>query len=229
MRRIWISAISILFATHIPAQACELKLLLSWDVSASMSDREYGIQRSGTADAFRNPRVKNAIALSDGGIEVALMQWAGPDQQLISVPWTRLRSGTQAAAFAEFVDATERQFPERKGTAIGNSLERARAYLTHASSDCKRSVIDVSGDGISNVGIDTALQADGLAYGGTTINGLVMPSDFKSGDPYMYYVRNVARGHGAFVMDVTSYEDFPRAFQRKLLREIVLQFAEASP
>ncbi len=91
-------------------------------------------------------------------------------------------------------------------------------------------MIDISGDGKSNVGIDTATQADALERDDVTINGLVLPGGklkILKDDPYMFYVRNVARGKGSFVMDVTSYADFPRAMRRKLIRELLPQVAIA--
>ncbi len=209
-----------------PARACALKLLLSWDVSPSMSEAEYVIQRQGTAQAFRHPRVKNAISISRGGVAVALQQWAGPEEQILSVPWVILRSGRDAEAFATLVERTEHPFGALTGTAIGNSLKDARSHLARGPAGCARTVIDVSGDGATNAGVDTASEADALALARVTINGLVMTSKAgKQEDPYMFYVRNVARGPSSFVMDVHSYADFPRAMARKLLRELEHELA----
>lgn len=232
MRRFLLSAGLAFGAAVAPAAACELRLMLSWDVSASMSRQEYEVQRSGTAAAFRSQSVMNAIALSSGGVSAAVVQWAGAGEQTVSVPWTLLRSARDAEAFADRVAAMPRLFGGRNGTAIGSALKHAGQYLSVGGPPCARSVIDISGDGVSNAGIATAPQADDLAAAAVTINGLVMTGGKVKRaemDPFIFYVRNVVRGPGAFVMDVHSYTDFPRAMQRKLLREILMQTAELEP
>lgn len=222
MRLLFILALAATIGTGGPARSCALKLLLSWDVSPSMTVDEYRIQRNGTAQAFRHPRIKNAISLSRGGVAVALLQWAGPEEQELSVPWVKLRDGRDAEAFADVIDGLANPFGARTGTAIGNGLRHAGDHLARGPVDCSRLVVDVSGDGATNTGVDTASEADVLALAQVTINGLVLPAKEKvhADDPYMFYVRNVARGPNSFVMDVFSYADFPRAMTRKLLREL---------
>lgn len=224
MPKICLHAIILLIFSSAPASSCGLKLLLSWDVSASMSAEEFEIQRSGTAQAFRDPNVMNAISLMRGGVAVALMQWAGPGEQVVSVKWTFLHTGNDALAFSRKIEDVQLAFATRTGTAIGNGLRKANAYLADGPSHCMRSVVDISGDGKSNAGIDTTSEAEALAQTSVTINGLVLPGrmhhKMQDEDTYMYYVRHVARGPSSFVMDVYSYADFPRAMKRKLLREL---------
>lgn len=229
MRYASVCAIIFSLFSVVSTQACELKLLLSWDVSASMSEEEFQIQRIGTAQALRHPQVKNAVALSRGGVAVALIQWAGPSEQVVSLPWTMLRNGREVEAFGNMLEAVERAFPTHKGTAVGNSLKQASVYLEQGPTGCIRTVLDISGDGVSNTGIDTATEADALERTNITINGLVLPGkiDHLANDPYMFYVRNVARGPSSFVMEVNSYSDFPRAMRRKFLRELMQELAFA--
>jgi Ca-activated chloride channel family protein len=83
---------------------------------------------------------------------------------------------------------------------------------------CKRRVIDVSGDGVSNEGRAPRAMADALAAMGYTINGLVIKGD--SPDPVKYYRVNVLAGQNAFLEVAHDFEDYPRAILRKLLKEI---------
>lgn len=211
----------------LPAAACNLKLLLSWDVSASMSEHDYRLQRAGTAEAFRDPTVQNMVALNPGGVAVSVVQWAGADQQHVSVPWIMLRSNRDAAQFAGRIEAIQDPFTTIRGTAIGASLSFSLDHLA-GGPDCSRTVIDISGDGVSNIGNAPGPVADYLETLGVTINGLVLPASGKylhDRDPFMHYVRHVSRGSDSFVMLVGSYEDFPVAMRNKLLRELTPEIA----
>lgn len=228
MRFIPMIAISLLALVPRQVSACELKLLLSWDVSASMTEQDYDIQRGGTAQAFRHPTIQNMVAINPGGVAVSILQWAGEREQEVSVPWIVLRSNRDAADFADAIEAMDDPFQGTNGTAIGASLEYAIRHLD-AGPPCARTVIDISGDGVSNVGQHPAAVANYLQTRGVTINGLVLPHKAKvytaDTDPFMHYIRNVSRGPDSFVMIVDSYADFPRAMQHKLLRELAPRLA----
>lgn len=210
------------------ATACELRLLLSWDVSASMSDRDYTLQRDGTAAAFRDPAILNAIAISPGGILVSVIQWAGTDEQAVVVPWINLRSSRDAHRLARTIELATDPYDTRNGTAIGNSLRWSAAHLAASPQPCNRTVLDISGDGPSNIGIPTRPEAERLAAAGVSINGLVIPGFEKlsGADPYMFYVDHVSVGPSSFVVDVAGYEDYARAIRKKLLRELTPFFAQ---
>lgn len=228
MRVLPLLAFAVLCGSPSPVVACELKLLLSWDVSASMSARDYDLQRGGTAEALRHPTVQNMVALNPGGVAVSVLQWAGENEQDVSIPWVILRSNRDAQLFADAIESMHDPFDGASGTAIGASLEYAVEHLD-AGPVCARTVIDISGDGISNVGRAPESVADYLQSRGVTINGLVLPHKVKSisldRDPFMHYVRHVARGPESFVMFVDSYEDFPRAMRHKLMRELAPRVA----
>lgn len=228
MRFILIVALLLMASFPVRVPACELKLLLSWDVSASMSAQDYDIQRGGTAEAFRHPTIQNMVALNPGGVAVSILQWAGEYEQDVSVPWIILRSNHDAKDFADVIEAMDDPFDGMNGTAIGSSLEYAINHL-EAGPACARTVIDISGDGVSNAGQSPAPVANYLQSRGITINGLVLPHISKlyttDDDPFMHYIRYVSRGPDSFVMIVDNYEDFPRAMRHKLLRELAPRLA----
>jgi hypothetical protein len=58
----------------------EIHLLLAFDVSASVNDGEFELQRAGTAAAFRSPAVVRAISEAPGGIAVSIIQWSSITQ-----------------------------------------------------------------------------------------------------------------------------------------------------
>jgi Ca-activated chloride channel homolog len=87
-----------------------------------------------------------------------------------------------------------------------------------APQTCKRRVIDISGDGVSNEGREPSAVSGALAARGYTVNGLVIRG--ADPDPVAHFRSQVIAGPGAFVEIAADYADYPRAILRKLLREI---------
>lgn len=212
------------------AAECGLKILFALDVSASVNDTEYELQLRGLADGFRDAAVLDAIRQTRGGLSAAVMEWSSPTEQAVIVPWRRLIDDPDALAFAEEIAAPRRRFAWG-GTAIGSALGVARGILASDGLSCRRTVIDVSGDGISNMGHDTAKAADLLDAAGVTINGLAVLVDEIESDIGLvdYYLLHVVRGPLAFVEVAETFEDFPEAMRRKLLREIRPDFVALAP
>jgi hypothetical protein len=201
-----------------PAAAqCRLALVLALDISSSVNDQEYQLQKGGLALAFRDPEVRNAILGPGGGIEVAVMEWSGYQQQDVMVDWTFLANEPAIDAFAARVDAHKRPYGEF-ATAIGKAAEFAMALLQRADPTCDRRVIDFSGDGENNDGVPPRYFASQGLFDGVTINGLTIFDDFS--DPTGYYQRNVIHGPDAFVERAYGFENYGYAIKRKLLREI---------
>ena len=79
-------------------------------------------------------------------------------------------------------------------------------------------MIDISGDGINNIGRQPEAARDEAVAEGITINGLAILTDFAGLD---HYFRNsVVGGPGAFVVAVAEFADFAAAVLNKLVREI---------
>jgi hypothetical protein len=206
----------------------DLELLLAVDVSASVDSSEYSLQMTGIAEAFRHPDVIAAMrASAPHGIAVALLQWAGPDEQTYTVPWSIVRDGIASETFAARVDAATRPLTSG-GTAIGDALIVGISLLAENSLAAARRVIDVSGDGRANQGTAPApVRAQAVSLG-VTVNGLAILNE----EPQLmvYYAERVIGGSGAFVMHADDYEDFGRAIRLKLIREIEgASVAEAEP
>ena len=62
------------------AETVDLQLVLAADVSRSIDDDEFKLQRQGYANAFRDPRVLRAIRSGQyGRIAVCYFEWSGPE------------------------------------------------------------------------------------------------------------------------------------------------------
>lgn len=213
------------------AERVDVLLVLAVDVSLSISNPKYELERRGYAEAFGNPAVLRAIANgSEGRIGVALVEWAGADQQTVVVDWTLIAGPEDAKAFGERLLGSTRSYYGR--TAVGSAIDHASGLLARAPWEADRRVIDVSGDGTSNGGEAIRVSRDAAVARGITINGIVILTDPTGLPPYLvahtnppgglaaYYEDNVIGGPGSFVMAADNFESFGRSLVIKLLREI---------
>jgi len=200
------------------AGAVDLELLLAVDVSPSISPGEYELQMRGLSAALRHPDVVEAIrTAAPNGVAVALMQWAGPREQALSVSWSEVHDEASAGAFADALDAVNRPMTNG-GTAIGDALGRGIVLFTENSFEGARQVIDLSGDGRTNQGNSPAPIRNHAVLAGITVNGLVILNEEP--DLAKYYLQRVVGGPGAFVLEADHFEDFAEAIRMKLIREI---------
>ena len=204
------------------AQAMDLQLLLAVDVSPSVDPTEYDLQMRGLEQALRDPSVVNAIKAAPHGVALALMQWAGPGEQNLSVAWSEVRDQASADAFAAKIGAIAR-LPTNGGTALGDALGRGVSLLAESNITAARRIIDISGDGRTNEGDSPAPIRTHAVQAGITVNGLVI--DKKEKQLSRYYSDFVIGGPGAFVLQINGFEDFARAMRMKLIREIEIAMA----
>ena len=202
------------------AFACALELILAVDVSGSINVDEFALQTEGTAAAFEDPQLAEAIIHQPGGVWATYTQWSGASRQRQVTGWHHLTDPSSMAEFATAIRRGGRNW-RNYSTAIGEALFHAMKVGETAPANCKRRVVDVSGDGVSNEGRAPRSMAQTLAGLGYTINALVIRGD--SPDPVKYYREHVLAGPGAFMEIAEDFEDYPRAIRKKLLREVESQ------
>ena len=196
-----------------PAAACDLALLLAVDVSGSVDAGEFRIQMEGLAEGLRDAVVSEALI--KGQASVALVQWTGASRQDLNIPWTTLDSGDALRALARRIERQPRLWTEYS-TAIGEALKFSAVVFDDAPA-CKRRVIDISGDGRSNEGVEPVTMHDLLRAQAITVNALVIRGD-DDGLPG-YFADNVIVGGNAFVFTAENYAEYPERMRRKLRRE----------
>ena len=117
------------------AETVDLLLVLAADVSRSIDDGEFNLQRKGYAAAMTDPRVLRAIA---GGrnhaIAITFIEWSGAADQNVIVDWTVVRDEEAAGGIAATMLAAPRSFLGRTSisAAIDYSLERIAAAPAQA-------------------------------------------------------------------------------------------------
>ncbi len=215
-------AVALLLTAASPAPRVErppvgIALVLLVDVSGSIDEGEYILQRDGIAQAFRDPAIVRAIrSQSHGAMAVTVIEWSS--SETIVVPWTIVRDERDAARLAGVVAAVK-----RSGTGaacIGDAIVFALATFDDCPCRPVRRVIDISGDGIGSggwVGVDDAHEMALAA--GITVNGLpILDPDEDDLEPY--YRDRVIAGTDSFIVEAHGFEDFARALRHKLIREI---------
>jgi hypothetical protein len=220
------------------AQSVDAAIVLAADVSRSIDDEEFQLQRRGYAQAVTNPQFLQAVESGGrGAVALCFVEWAGPDQQAVVAKWMAIRDGEGAADFAKILLDAPRSFAGR--TAIGDGIDFAVAQLNAAGFGAVRRVIDVSGDGNSNSGRLVTDARDDAVKKGITINGLAIINEKTGGveGTFLYahthppgglpnyYRDNVIGGPGAFVLQIVNFDTFAEAMTNKLLAEI----SQASP
>lgn len=205
------------------ALPCGLALVLAVDVSGSVDTREYRIQMDGLALALRDGIV--ADALVDQQAQVSLVQWTGSSRQRQTIGWTPLTTRADVLALADRIEADPRIW-RNFSTAIGEAVQLA-ADSFDAVPQCKRRVIDVSGDGVSNEGIEPASLREMLAARKITVNALAIETDQT--DLTGYFYENLIHGERAFVITADGFDDYPDQIRRKLQRETTKQLSLLTP
>lgn len=211
--------------------AVDLELVLAVDVSDSMDHEEQVLQRRGYAKALSGPDLAAAIAAGPRGrIAVIYVEWAGPNNQHVVVPWTLIDSAAAARAFAARLAG-----PVTLGL-DGTSLSAALAFCARLfdangfSGD--RRAIDVSGDGVNNRGAPVTPARDRVARRGITINGLpiiVRKGWYDLADLEDYYRGCVIGGDGSFLIAARTLGAFEDAIRRKLHQEVSATAPRAIP
>jgi Protein of unknown function (DUF1194) len=209
----------------------DLALVLAIDGSGSIDDREFGLQQTGYAMAFVDPRVNGALA-SAGIVDVAVVVWGDEEMAPQVLPWRRILADGDAATVAADIARMPRRVTGDTG--IGSGIWTALDLLAEGQPCAARRVINVSGDGRESFAarprhhVPLASARQRAEAMDVTINGLAVT--VEGADLADWYRRRVMTGPDAFVMTAGSFEAFGEAITRKLAREIALpMLAEADP
>ncbi|PIR83577.1 hypothetical protein COU18_02740 [Candidatus Kaiserbacteria bacterium CG10_big_fil_rev_8_21_14_0_10_51_14] len=244
-RRGWLCAatlVAFFCARESAAQECvDTNLVLAFDASGSIDEEEWILQVEGSADAFLDPEVLRSIVSGPcGAIAVAMVRWAGPGIQRQEIALTRIDSAASAHLFAEALRAVP--FEWLAGTSISGAINFSLDLLESAPFRAGRQIIDISGDGFdmgNTEELNLNAQRERAAYRGVTINGLAIvngraPPHYPPGSNAgaveglrnlelgRYYTQRVMAGPRCFVEVALGFEDFARAFRKKLLRELLM-------
>ena len=197
------------------AQAAErvaTAIVFAVDVSGSVNDERYELQRAGIAAVFADEGVE---PLLEGGLAVALIEWS--DEPSVALLWTILRSPADAHALGTRIH----DMPRITGFSTGLSVALLAAADLLDACPCAATnrIIDLSGDGPNNGPISTPIARDQVVARGFRINGLPIVTEAEPGLAE-WYQANVVGGPGGFIEVAHGFEDFARAMRRKFRLEV---------
>ena len=231
IRSLTIALAALLLAVPVAsaAETVDLLLVFAADVSRSIDQQKFQLQRDGYAAAITNPRVLDAIRSGPHHrIAICFVEWSGAGAQKVLIDWALISDAASAQQFANQLAEAPRSFADR--TSISGAIEFAMATMDKAPFDAPRRTIDVSGDGTNNAGREVKLARDEALAKGVTINGLVILSDHPlswnaehtnpPGGLDKYYGDNVIGGPGAFVMVAENFNSFGQAIIKKMIAEV---------
>src|SRR5499427_3079048 len=207
----------------------DLEVILAADVSRSIDDTEFELQRKGYAAALTDPRVLAAIqGRSGAAVGVCFIEWSGDEDQQVVVDWTEIRDEEDAGGVAAAILAAPRSFMGR--TSISAAIDFAMAHFATSKWQAARRIIDISGDGTNNSGRPITEARDEAIARGVTINGLAIINDKPNlgysahtqppGGLPLYYQQNVVGGPNSFLLVVKDFNSFADAMAQKLVKEI---------
>jgi hypothetical protein len=215
-----------------PPVTVDAAIVLAADVSRSIDDEEFVLQRRGYADAIRSQQLIDAISTGPhGAIALSYVEWAGDGEERLVADWAVIRDQKDAAAFVAAMTGAPRSYVGR--TAIGTAIDFSFALFAESAFETNRRVIDVSGDGTSNQGRLVTEARDAAVAAGAVINGLSIFNKKAAamggylalhtnppGGLAKYYRENVIGGSGAFVVQIDDFKTFGEAMMRKLVNEV---------
>ncbi|MCB2116815.1 MAG: DUF1194 domain-containing protein [Rhodobacteraceae bacterium] len=220
-------AVLLALAAALPAPAgaaCRLALALGIDVSRSIDEADYAIQREGLLAALADPVIVAAFLVPEDHVALAVYEWSGQAYQEIVVDWTPVLGESDLAGIMDRI-RTHHRGGEGLPTGLGAALDFGRDLVDKAP-DCATRTLDLSGDGRSNDGRGPEVVYAREDFGDILVNGL--PIGGHEADVAVYYRERVIRGPGAFVEIARTQADYPRAIRRKLEKELTEQLMGSS-
>lgn len=211
------------------AEPVDLLLVLAADVSRSVTEPKFKLQRDGAAAAITHPDVVKAITSGPNRrIAVCFVEWATAGQQNVVIDWTVIDDGEAARSFGDKLVELPRSFAG--STSISHAIDFSVIQLERSPFKAERRIIDISGDGNNNSGRSVTDARDDALAKGVTINALViltpLAESFRPehtnppGGLEKYFQDNVIGGFGAFTVVAENHEAFGRALTKKLIAEI---------
>lgn len=234
-----------LFATSASAISVDVELALVIDVSSSISNTEWQIQKDGYEAAFRNAALQDLITNTPNGVAVSYIVF-GTNQQT-RVPWTHLTDAASATAFADSIAALSRLTSGIGGlTEIAGAITFASNSIASNDYEGTRKIIDISGDGKDNRqpvngGFRTVQQSDAdkdarfaitgqktadaaqdaIDSGIDQINGLpIITPEVDNADLQIWYETYVLAGVSPMIFPANDFDDLAVTILEKITTEI---------
>ncbi len=198
------------------ADAC---MAVGLDISGSINNRELKLQYDGLAAALQDRRFLHAIETGRHGlIAVTVYTWADShDTVEVIVPWVGVQTDKQAQAIAETLGG---QNADRfiRSTSLTVALQAGTELLRRCPWFADRQLLNIAGDGRTNVGPGPVPARDAAFDRGIVVNGLVVGGEIDAINHYSNKV--VGPPQIGFLVTIGDYSDFASAMLSKFMMEI---------
>lgn len=195
---------------------CALALVLLLDISSSVSEDRYQLQKQGLIESFQDPQIQKLILdQKPNGMAITAIEWSTYAEQVIDWHW--IQNKDDLSQWVDQIKGLNRKHQDGL-TAIGNAIEKGIQVLDQAPCQAERKLLDVSGDGSNNSGKGVEQMRDQAQDQGIVINGLPISNDFEP-DIETYYRNHVITWDG-FLINSVGFNDFGKAMRKKLILEI---------
>lgn len=222
----------------------DMVVVLAVDVSDSVDEDEYALQKQGIVDALLNDQFRDILEqCNDLGMAITYMEWSGhdvyPNQSAQLVGWTHLMNGKDILQFADKVLAAPRL--TKASTDIELALLSSEELIENNPpySSVSKYIL-LSSDGFQNVSprnsihallpTDAAqkqrdqalyytsrrLQAKGYKIRGLPIYGAL--NQYSEIDLENYFLQNITDGESSSVRPINSFEEYSEGLLEILLR-----------
>ncbi len=122
MRHLALLALLLACPSH-AAETADVALVLLSDVSRSVDDSEFRLEKQGYAAALQDKRVLDAIAGGPAGaIAVAYVEFAGSDEVTTVLDWRLVRTEADAQALADAIEKAPRSAWGRMSISAGMTI-----------------------------------------------------------------------------------------------------------
>ena len=171
----------ILAQANTSSDLVDVELVLAVDVSSSVDDAEFLLQRNGYVQAFESVAVKDAINKLPNGLAVTVMFWAsnrdeGDRKSVHSIGWYKLvKNGNNIDGLQNFINrvggvqrtgvgTNNHKVDNQKmqnGTDLASAIKQSQNLIDNNNYRGLAKVIDISGDGLSD---DTPITQTDIDY-----------------------------------------------------------------
>jgi hypothetical protein len=207
-----------LLAAWPAAAQADIALVLAVDVSSSINEERFGLQREGIARGLESREILEAIAAGPHQtIELAVIEWS--ERQHVVVDWTIIRGPADLEPVLKALRTSPRPDVGFKTNVAAGIVNAAGMFETMPLA-ADRKIIDVSGDGRQNEGkLAADVARDGAVAQDITINGLPITSG-EEPEVDAWYRTHVVGGDGAFMVVANGHDGFADAMRKKLSLEV---------
>ena len=197
----------------------DVELVLAVDVSSSMDQEEFALQRAGYVNALRHPDfIKVVLSGTHRRIALTYFEWAETIREESIIPWQIIDGPDSAADFAARLAV--RPLGGLRGTSISGAVTFGSSLFEGNDLEGEKRVIDISGDGPNNFGTPVDTARDEVVSSGIVINGLPILIRPSLSNLDRYYAECVTGGPGSFVLPIHAASEFATAIRHKLILEV---------